>query len=94
MDVDLPSDGCNILQSSDLLYNYSDNNQNRREYVIYENTLVLRGTTSSSYGFTHNGTCISSLTYKPELKVWFPIISFVIFFGIVIFVFRLFRGRV
>lgn len=94
MVVDLPSDGCNILQSSDLLYNYSDNNQNRREYVIYENTLVLRGTTSSSYGFTHNGTCISSLIYKPELKVWFPIISFVIFFGIVIFVFRLFRGRI
>ena len=97
MNVELPSTGCNILQSDNLIYNYSNNNRTRREYAIYEGKLYLRNETTSNYDLSHNGTCLSTgdLVYKPELKgVWFPIVAFVMFFGIVIFVFRLFRGRV
>ena len=97
MNVELPNTGCNILQSDNLIYNYSNNNRTRKEYVIYEGKLYLRNESNSNYDLSHNGTCLSTsdLVYKPELRgVWFPIIAFVMFFGIVLFVFKLFRGRV
>lgn len=95
MNVDVPDSGCNIIQSDNLLYNYSNNNRTRTEYTIYEGQLYKRAETTNNVGYTISGTCVNDgdIVYQPVLKVWFPIISFLVFFGIVRFVFRLFRGR-
>ena len=39
--------------------------------------------------------CLSQedMVYKPELKVWFPIISIIIFYFIIRLIFRLMRGK-
>lgn len=37
--------------------------------------------------------CLDSIPYKPELKVWFPIVSIIIFYFIVRLIFRLLRGK-
>lgn len=42
-----------------------------------------------------NFECLTQedMVYKPELKVWFPIISIIIFYFIVRLIFRLLRGK-
>lgn len=95
MNVELPNTGCNILYSADTIYNYSDNNHTRSEYSIYSGEIFLRNTSTSTYGYNVTGTCLNTgdLVYKPEVKVYFEIISVIIFYLIVRLVFRLLRGK-
>lgn len=96
MNVELPDTGCNVLQSNNLLYNYSSNNRVLREYVIYDGQIRLRRETTSNYTYDHNGDCLvtGDLVYRPELKgVWFPIVGLIVILFIYRLVFRLFRGR-
>lgn len=97
MDVELPNTGCNIINSDSSFYNYSNDNKTRETYIIYEGKALLQNSTYNQYGYNYSGDCVNTgaLVYRPELKeVWFPIVAFVMFFGIVLFVFKLFRGRV
>lgn len=95
MDVTLPNTGCNILISESSFYNYSPDSRTRERYYIYEGKAYRQSTDYSQYGYTYTGTCLNTgdLVYKPELKVYFEIISIVIFYLIVRLVFRLLRGK-
>lgn len=95
MDVKLPETGCNILNSSTSFYNYSPDNRTRETYIIYDGQPKLVAETYNQYGYTYTGTCLKTgdITYRPELKVWFPIISVILFFAICKIAFRLLRGR-
>lgn len=95
MKVELPSEGCNIISSDTSIYNYTDNNRTRKRYIIYDGKLILQANDYSQYGYTYTGTCLNTgdLIYKPELKVYFEVISIVIFYLIIRLVFRLLRGK-
>lgn len=95
MDVELPSSGCNIINSSTSFYNYSTDGRTRELYYIVDGKALLGNTQTSQYGFSYSGDCLSTgdIIYHPEIKVAFPIISAILFFFIVKFIFRLFRGR-
>lgn len=96
MNVDLPDNGCNIINSSTTFYNYSTDRRTRETYVIVDGKAILQNSTYNQNGYTYSGTCLvdGDIIYRPELKgVWFPIVSFVMIFFIYKFVFRLFRGR-
>lgn len=95
MNVELPTTGCNIINNSTSFYNYSDDLRTRESYIIYDGKAILQSRTTSQYGYTHTGDCLvtGDLIYKPELKVWFPIVSIIIFYFIVRLIFRLFRGK-
>lgn len=94
--MELPTTGCNILNNSTSFYNYSTDRRTRQTWNIYEGVAHKTAETTSQYGYDYSGTCLETgdLVFKPELKVWFPIVSFLMFVSICIFVFRLFRGRV
>lgn len=95
MNVELPNTGCNIINNSTSFYNYSDDLKTRETYIIYDGKAILQARTTSQYGYTHTGDCLvtGDLVYKPELKVWFPIVSIIIFYFIVRLIFRLLRGK-
>ena len=78
MDVELPTTGCNIINSSTSFYNYSSDAKTRENYVIYEGKAILQSTTYNQYGYSYSGTCLHTgdLIYKPELQVYFPLLSF------------------
>ena len=78
MNVELPTTGCNIINSSTSFYNYSSDNRTRENYVIYEGKALLQSSTYNQYGYSYTGTCLHTgdLIYKPELIVYFPVISF------------------
>lgn len=80
MDVELPENGCNIINSNSNFYNYSQDGRTRTEYVIYDGKAILRSTQTNQYGYTYSGYCASTgdLVYKPELKVYLPLISFLL----------------
>lgn len=80
MDVELPTTGCNILISNASFYNYSPDRRTRRRYYIYEGVAHLESTATSTYNYDYTGTCLSTgdLVYRPEVQVYFPLISFVI----------------
>lgn len=95
MNVELPTTGCNVINSATSFYNYSPDAQTRSLYYVYEGQALLANTQTSQYAYTYTGDCLSTgdLVYKPELKVWFPIVSAIILFFICKTIFRLFRGR-
>lgn len=95
MNVELPTSGCNIISSSTSFYNYSDDLRTRETYVIYEGVAKKQSESYNQYGYSYTGECLNTgdLVYKPELKVWFPIVSIIILFFICKLAFRLFRGR-
>lgn len=78
MNVDLPTAGCNIINSSTSFYNYSSDSKTRQNYVIYEGKAILQSSTYNQYGYSYSGTCLHTgdLVYKPELQIYLPVISF------------------
>lgn len=80
MNVELPSNGCNILISSSSFYNYSPDGRTRETYYIYDGKAFLRESTYNQYGYSYTGTCLytGDLIYKPELQVYMPVISFIL----------------
>lgn len=78
MDVVLPETGCNILNSASSFYNYSTDRYTRSLYYLYDGKAFLQSTSTSPYQYNYSGTCLvtGDLTYKPELKVYFPALSF------------------
>lgn len=95
MDVVLPETGCNIINSSTSFYNYSSDGRTRAYYVIYDGKAFLQSTNTSQYGYTYSGDCLvtGDLVYKPELDVYFPIISFCLVCAILLFIYHLFIKR-
>lgn len=95
MDVVLPATGCNIINSSTTFYNYSTDGRTRETYVIYDGKAILQSTNTSQYGYTYSGDCLSTgdLVYKPELDVYFPVISFCIVCFITLMIYRIFIKR-
>lgn len=81
MEVELPSTGCNIITSSTSFYNYSTDGRTRDTYYIYEGVAHLQSSTYNQYGYTYTGTCLQTgdLVYKPELLVYYPVMSLFIF---------------
>lgn len=81
MDVELPSSGCNIINSSTSFYNYHSDDHTRDTYIIFDGQAILQTTSTSQYGYTYTGTCLNTgdLVYKPELQVYFPLLSMVLF---------------
>lgn len=80
MNVELPSTGCNVINSSTSFYNYSPDAKTRTSYVIYDGKALVQGTSYNQYGYTYSGDCLvtGDLKYHPEIEVYFPIISFCI----------------
>lgn len=77
MYVDLPVEGCNILNSSTSLYNYSVDGRTRTQYALYDGNLYKVAESYNQYGYTYTGTCLSTgdLVYKPEIKIYFEFIA-------------------
>ena len=80
MYVDLPSTGCNIIQSATTFYNYSPDSRTRQTYVVVDGKPFLQSESYSQYGYSYTGTCLSTgdLVYKPELTIYFEFIAFII----------------
>lgn len=80
MNVELPSYGCNIINSSSSFYNYSNNNRTRETWYIYDGVAHKQSTSTSTTGYNVTGDCLSTgdLVYKPELQVYLPLISFIL----------------
>lgn len=78
MNVELPTTGCNIINSSTSFYNYTNNNRTRTLYYIYDGKAIKSSETTNTYGWDVTGTCLNNgdIIYKPELKIYFPLISF------------------
>lgn len=89
MEVELPSNGCNIITSSTSFYNYSPDGRTRETYYIYDGKAFLRESTYNQYGYSYTGTCLytGDLIYKPELQVYFPLISFILICGAVLLIY-------
>lgn len=95
MDVILPSTGCNIIASSTSFYNYSADNRTRATYVIYDGKALLQSSTTNQYGYSYSGDCLvtGDLKYKPELEVYFPVISFCIILVLILLIYKIFIKR-
>lgn len=95
MDVVLPTTGCNIIASSTSFYNYSPDNRTRETYIIYDGKALLQSTSTSQYGYTYTGDCLTTgdLRYKPELQVYFPLASFCVICFLLIMIYRIFIKR-
>ena len=78
MYVILPETGCNILNNSTSFYNYSTDRRTRNVYYIYDGKAFLQSSQTSPGQYTYTGDCLSTgdLIYKPELQIYFPIVSF------------------
>lgn len=77
MDVQLPTTGCNIINSSSSFYNYSSDSRTRDTYIIYEGKAIKQSSTYNQYGYTYTGDCLSTgdLVYNPESEVYFTHIA-------------------
>lgn len=86
MEITLPSDGCNVYSGT-----YIDNYYNhvRTRYYLNENQLIKSST--ASYTNLPTGTvCMdSNLVYKPEIEVYFNVISIISAIFIFVFAIRL-----
>lgn len=92
MNVELPTSGCNIISSSTSFYNYHDDGHTRDNYIIYDGKAILSATSSSQYGYSYTGTCLSTgdLVYKPEYKEFImPFASIIASLTIFIIAYRL-----
>lgn len=95
MNVSLPDTGCNIINSSTTFYNYSPDSRTRNYYVIYDGEAYLQSSTYNQYGYTYSGDCLvtGDLKYKPELDVYFPVLSFCLICSILLFIYHVFIKR-
>lgn len=95
MYVDLPSTGCNILNSATSLYNYSSDGRTRQNYVLLDGILYKTSESYNQYGYTYTGTCLQAgdLVYKPEIKIYFEFISLAVLFAIFVVIFNLIIKR-
>lgn len=77
MNVDLPTTGCNILNSATSFYNYSPDTRTRSLYYIYEGKALKSSEAYNQYGYTYTGTCLitGDLVYKPELNFYEQIVA-------------------
>lgn len=96
MNVELPAEGCNVINSASSFYNYSPDSRTRDTYIIYDGKAIKQASTYNQYGYNYSGECLitGDLVYKPEYKdVFFPALS--IIFAILIFylAFKLILGR-
>lgn len=78
MYVELPSTGCNIIQSATSFYNYSPDSKTRQTFVLVDGIAYKQSETYNQYGYTYTGTCLNTgdLVYKPEFKIYFEAIAF------------------
>lgn len=95
MNVELPSSGCNIINSSTSFYNYSSDAHTRESYVIYEGVAYLQSTQTNQYGYTYSGDCLNTgdLVYKPELQIEFSIYSVLIIVLLIVLIYRVMIKR-
>lgn len=95
MDVVLPDYGCNILSSSTNFYNYSNNNRTRETYIIFDGVAHLQSTNTQVNAYNYTGTCLSTgdLVYRPEVRVYFPILAFASICFITILIYKIFIKR-
>lgn len=95
MNVELPSTGCNIINSSTTFYNYSSDGRTRSSYVIYDGKAFLQSTNTSQYAYNYTGHCLvtGDLVYKPEIEVYFPIISFCLVCFALLLIYNIFIKR-
>lgn len=79
MNVEMPA-GCNIINSASSFYNYSNSNRTRRLYYIYDGEAIMASESTSTNPYNYTGTCLSTgdIVYKPELRIYLPVISFCI----------------
>ena len=92
MEIQIPSNGCSIYYGT-----YIDHYQGnvRTRYYLQNEKLVKNS--SSSYNSMPSGySCISQgdLTYKPELKIWFPFLSFALILVCAILLYKIFLKRI
>ncbi len=95
MDVVLPATGCNIINSNTTFYNYSPDSRTRSSYVIYDGKAILQSTSTNQYGYTYTGDCLvtGDLTYKPELEVYLPVISFILICAAILLAYKIVLWR-
>ena len=96
MDVQLPTSGCNIINSATSFYNYSPDSRTRDNYVIYDGKIFLQSSTYNQYGYTYSGTCLHTgdLVYKPEYKDFImPFVAIVAFIFILSLVYKIIIKR-
>lgn len=95
MDVELPSSGCNILTGATSFYNYSSDGRTRQTFAIYEGQAKMVSEAYNQYGYTYTGTCLQTgdLVYKPELKIYFPFLSAIIFIFSLYLIYRVIFKR-
>lgn len=95
MNVELPSTGCNIINSSTSFYNYSPDSRTRDNYVIYEGKAYLQSSSYSQYGYSYTGTCLvtGDLKYNRSVEVYFPILAFMLVCSILLFIYHVFIKR-
>ena len=95
MYVDLPTTGCNILTSATSLYNYSADGRTRQTFVLLDGNIYKTAETYNQYGYTYTGTCLQTgdLVYKPEVKIYFEALAFVLCFVIGVLLYSLIIRR-
>lgn len=95
MNVELPNTGCNIINSSTTFYNYSSDSKTRETYVIYDGKAILQSSTYNQYGYTYSGDCLvtGDIVYRPEISIYFPILSFIIICSILLFIYHIIIKR-
>lgn len=95
MYVELPNSGCNVLIASDSFYNYSPDGHTRERYYIFDGKAHLQSSDYFQYGYSYTGTCLSTgdLVYKPELKIYFEFISFILYGVIILLIYQLIIRR-
>lgn len=95
MDVVLPETGCNIINSSTSFYNYSSDGRTRTNYVIYDGKAILQSTNTSQYGYSYSGDCLvtGDLVYKPEMQIYFPVISFILICAAILLAYKIVLWR-
>ena len=95
MEVELPTYGCNIINSANTFYNYSTDGHTREYWIIYEGKALLQSSTYNQYGYTYTGTCLTTndLIYKPELKIYMPIFSFMIVCAAILLAYKIVLWR-
>lgn len=95
MNVVLPETGCNIINNSTSFYNYSSDGRTRKSYIIYDGKAILQSTSTSQYGYTYTGDCLTTgdLIYKPELTIYFPVISFILICATILLAYKIVLWR-
>lgn len=96
MNVELPTTGCNIIQSSTTFYNYSPDAKTRESYVIYDGQALLQSSSYNDRGYAYTGTCLTTgdLVYKPEYKDFImPLTAFLVFCFILSLVYKIIIKR-